>query len=326
MQPVRPSPSSTPAVQPSIAVVIPAYRVATLVAAVIARMPPEVTHIIVVDDASPDNLQEVLQHITDPRLIVLRHPVNRGVGGAMKTGLLKAMELEVDIVVKIDGDGQMDPQLLPRFVAPLLTAGVDMTKGNRFAHLASIRQMPRLRRLGNLALSFLTKVASGYWHVFDPCNGYMALRASLLPKLAFDRLAERYFFEISVLCEAYLAGAVLEDIPMVAVYGEETSSLSPLRIITDFAPQLLGRTLYRLGMSYFLRDFTVVSLLLATGLPTLGFGVGWSLYYWLYALRSHTLTSTGTVMIGVLAIVIGFQLLLQALALDVANEPGRPRR
>ena len=312
--------------QPSIAVVIPAYRVASLITDVIARIPPEVGHIIVVDDASPDNLQEVLQEIPDPRLIVLCHKANRGVGGAVKTAFTKALELDADIIVKIDGDGQMDPQLIPQFVLPIIADHADLTKGNRFAHLSFIRQMPLIRRLGNLALSFLAKMASGYWHVFDPCNGYIAIRASVLRGMAFDRLEDRYFFEISLLCEAYFAQAVLQDIPMAPVYSHEPSSLNPLGMITDFAPKLIRRSMYRVFMSYFMRDFNVVSLFFMTGLPALSFGVVWSVYYWIQSVRLQTFASTGTVMIGVLAIVLGFQLILQALALDVANEPGRNRR
>src|SRR5712691_828031 len=312
--------------QPSIVVVIPAYRVASLITEVITRVPPEVGHIIVVDDASPDNLQEVLQKIPDPRLIVLCHTANRGVGGAMKTGFTKALELDADIIVKIDGDGQMDPQLIPQFVLPIIADHADLTKGNRFAHLSFIRQIPLIRRLGNVALSFLAKMTSGYWHVLDPCNGYIAIRASLLHGIAFNRLEERYFFEISLLCEAYFAQAVLEDISMLPVYGHETSSLNPLGMIKDFAPRLIWRSMYRVLMSYCLRDFNVVSLFFVTGIPSLGFGVLWSVYHWIQSFRSQTLASTGTVMIGVLAIVLGFQLLLQALALDVANEPGRNRR
>ena len=312
--------------QPSIAVVIPAYRVASLITDVIARVPPAVGHIIVVDDASPDNLQEVLQKIPDPRLIVLCHKANRGVGGAMKTGFTKALELDADIIVKIDGDGQMDPQLIPQFVAPIIADHADMTKGNRFAHLSCMRQMPLIRRVGNVALSFLAKMASGYWQVFDPCNGYLAIRASLLHHMALHRLEERYFFEISLLCEAYFAQAVVEDIPMVPVYGHETSSLHPLAMIQDFAPRLLGRSMYRVFMSYFMRDFNVVSLFLVTGIPALGFGVVWSVYHWIQSFRLQILASTGTVMIGVLAIVLGFQLILQAIVLDVENEPGRKRR
>lgn len=311
---------------PSLAVVIPAYRVAPLIAGVIARIPPQVRHIVVVDDASPDHLQAVLQTVTDPRLVVVRHPENRGVGGAMKTGFARALELGADILVKIDGDGQMDPALIPRLIQPLLAGEAGFAKGNRFADLAVIRRMPLVRRLGNLALSFLVKMASGYWGVFDPCNGYLALRAELVRRLDFHRIDERYFFEISLLCEAYFAQAILRDIPMAPVYGEETSSLSPLASVKDFAPRLIGRTVYRLFMSYFMRDFNVISVFLTVGAPALLFGVVWSLYYWVQSIRTQVLTSTGTVMIGVLAIVLGFQLLLQAIALDVENEPGRRRR
>src|SRR5215831_5901080 len=180
--------------QPSIVVVIPAYRVASLITEVITRIPPEVGHIIVVDDASPDNLQEVLHKIPDQRLIVLGHKANRGVGGAMKTGFTKALELEADIIIKIDGDGQMDPQLIPQFVWPIIADHADLTKGNRFAHLSCMRQIPLIRRLGNVALSFLAKMASGYWHVLDPCNGYIAIRASLLHGMAFDRLENLQIF------------------------------------------------------------------------------------------------------------------------------------
>jgi glycosyltransferase involved in cell wall biosynthesis len=312
--------------QPSIAVVIPAYRVASLITDVIARVPPEVNHIIIVDDASPDNLQEVLQQIPDQRLIVLCHKTNRGVGGAMKTGFTKALELAADIIIKIDGDGQMDPQLIPDFVVPILADHADITKGNRFAHLSCLRQIPLIRRLGNLALSFLAKMASGYWHVFDPCNGYIAIRASLLHGMALHRLGERYFFEISLLCEAYFAQAVLEDIPMVPVYGHETSSLNALEMLKDFAPRLIWRSMYRVFMSYFMRDFNVASLFLVAGIPALGFGVVWSVYHWIQSFRLQIPASTGTVMIGVLAIVLGFQLILQAVVLDVENEPGRNRR
>jgi glycosyltransferase involved in cell wall biosynthesis len=312
--------------QPVTAAVIPAYRVGALITEVITRVPTAVRHIIVVDDASPDNLQEVLAKITDSRLIILHHPVNRGVGGAMKTGVQKALELNADIVVKIDGDGQMDPALIPQFIQPLIQERADLTKGNRFVDLGFIRRMPLLRRLGNLALSFLVKMASGYWHVFDPCNGYIAMRASLLKDLAFDRLGERYFFEISLLCEAYFSQAILRDIPMLPVYGNETSSLSPLKMITDFAPKLIGRALYRVFISYFMRDFNVISVFLLTGLPVFSFGLFWSIYHWIQSFRLQTLASTGTVMIGVLSIVLGFQLLLQAIVLDVENEPGRNRR
>ncbi len=310
---------------PSIAVVIPAYRVASQIAGVIAGVPADVRHILVVDDASPDTLQAVLEEVSDPRLIVLRHDKNRGVGGAMKTGFEKALELDADIIVKVDGDGQMDPALIPQFVEPIVSGDADLTKGNRFDDLSYIRRMPLARRLGNLSLSFLVKLASGYWHVFDPCNGYVAIRSRVLRRLSFDRLGDRYFFEISLLCEAYFAKAVLQDIPMQPVYAGETSSLSPMNSVTHFAPRLIQRSLYRVFMSYFMRDFNVVSVFLVGGIPALLFGTAWSTYHWILSVRSQVVATTGTVIIGMLAIVLGFQLILQAIVLDVGNEPRRHR-
>jgi len=309
----------------SVAVVIPAFRVADRIAGVIARVPSHVRHIVVVDDASPDALRDVLTSVSDPRLVVLRHDANRGVGAAMKTGFTKALELGADVIVKIDGDGQMDPVLIPQFVEPIVSDEADFTKGNRFDDLSYIRQMPIVRRLGNLLLSFLVKLASGYWHVFDPTNGYVALRSSVLRRMSFDRLADRYFFEISLLCEAYFVRAVLVDVPMKPVYAGETSSLSPIGSATEFAPRLLGRAGYRVFSSYFLRDFNVVSIFVLVGLPAVTFGAAWSAFHWIRSSRTHIPATTGTVIIGMLAIVLGFQLLLQAVVLDVGNEPGRHR-
>ena len=311
---------------PSTAVVIPAYPVADQIANVFARIPAEVRHILVVDDGSPDHLQEVLAGIQDPRLTVLKHPENQGVGAAMKTGFERALELDVAIVVKIDGDGQMDPELIPEFVAPIGEGRADFTKGNRFADLHGLRNMPVIRRLGNVALSFLVKMASGYWHLFDPCNGYIAIRSQLLRLMMRHRLADRYFFEISMLCEAYFVRAVLEDIPMKPVYDQEESSLKPGMVMAEFTPKLFGRSLYRLVMSYLVRDFNVVTVFLGAGLPLFAFGGLWSLYHWIRSYQSGEFASTGTVMIGALSVILGFQLILQAIVLDVENEPGRSRK
>src|SRR5262245_16244469 len=141
-QSIRQSLRSMPEQQVSIAVVIPAYRVASFITDVITRVPSEVTHIIVVDDASPDDLQEVLQRIPDQRLIVLRHTTNHGVGGAMKTGFAKALELETEIIVKVDGDGQMDPATIDRLILPILHHQADYTKGARFFEIKALRHMP----------------------------------------------------------------------------------------------------------------------------------------------------------------------------------------
>ncbi len=305
---------------------LPAYRAAATIGAVIGRIPAEVRHVIVVDDASPDDVRAAVSATGDPRVLLISHESNRGVGGAMKTGFTRALELGADIVIKIDSDGQMDPALIPEFVAPLLDGRADLAKGNRFADLAFVSAMPPLRRAGNLVLSFLVKMASGYWSLFDPCNGYIAISRGLLEGIRRGRLADRYFFEISLLCESYRARGVIVDVAMHPRYGDEVSSLSPMRSLVEFSWRLLARTARRIGFAYFLRDFNVVSVFISAGVPLMAFGVLWSLYNWYLSWAANVVASTGTVMIGTLAIILAFQLLLQAVALDVQNEPGRQPR
>ena len=316
------SPDSAPVV----VAVLPAYRTAPSIRTVIGQIPPDVRHVIVVDDASPDGAGTVASAISDPRVIVVSHGSNRGVGGAMKTGFERALELGADIVVKLDSDGQMDPALIPEFVAPLIEGRADLAKGNRFMDLSVVSAMPPLRRAGNLVLSFLVKMASGYWSLFDPCNGYLAISRGLLEDIRRERLADRYFFEISLLCESYRASGVVLDVAMRPRYGDEISSLSPMRSLFEFSGRLLARTARRIGFAYFLRDFNVVSVFISAGVPLMVFGVLWSAYHWYRSVATNVVATTGTVMIGTLAIILAFQLLLQAVVLDVQNEPGRQQR
>jgi glycosyltransferase involved in cell wall biosynthesis len=308
-----------------VAAVLPAYRTAGSVRGVIEGIPACVRHVIVVDDASPDGVAAAVAAVHDPRVILISHPTNRGVGGAMKTGFERALELGADVVVKVDSDGQMDPALIPGLVAPLAEGEADIAKGNRFADIRVIGAMPFLRRMGNLGLSFLAKAASGYWSLFDPCNGYVAVTKDLLTDMRRSRLADRYFFEISLLCESYRVRGVVRDVAMKPRYAGETSSLSPTRSLFEFSGRLCGRVLSRIAFAYFLRDFNVVSVFITAGVPLMAFGVVWSAYHWYRSWVTNVVASTGTVMIGTLAIIVAFQLLLQAVVLDVQNEPGRER-
>ena len=203
--------------------------------------------------------------IGDPRVLLVAHDANRGVGGAMKTGFARALELGADIVVKLDSDGQMDPALIPSPVAPLAEGRADLAKGNRFEDLAVINATPPLRRAGNLARSFLVKAASGDWSLFDPCNGFIAIRSDLLRALRLDHLADRDFFEISLLPSRDRAEGVALDVGMHPRYGDEISS-QPDASLFEFSGRLLGRIARRIGFTYFIRDFTVVSVFISAGL------------------------------------------------------------
>jgi glycosyltransferase involved in cell wall biosynthesis len=313
-----------PARTARVAAVIPCYRVERHIVDVIRTLPPLVSTVVVVDDRSPDNFVERVEALNDPRVVLLRHEVNQGVGGALVTGYRECLRRNVDVVVKVDGDGQMPPEHLPALLRPLLRGLADYTKGNRWHSPQALASMPGLRRLGNSALSFLTKAATGYWRIFDPCNGYTAIRACVLRRVPLERLARNYFFETSMLLQLNALGAVVKDVPIPACYGDEVSSLRVRRVLWQFPLALLKGGLGRLWARHFVRDFGPLALCLSGACPLLSWGVGFSSWQWLRSILTNVPATPGTVMLGALPIVLGFQLLLQAGQLDLAAEPKEP--
>lgn len=309
---------------PSVAVLIPAYRAEKHILKVLAAIPHFVSLIIVVDDCSPDRTAEMVRGCTDPRIYLVSHQTNQGVGGATLTGYQKAVELGAEILVKMDGDGQMDPDYLVPLIAPILMNQTDYTKGNRFLRADQIKVMPLIRRIGNAGLSFLTKAASGYWNIFDPTNGYTAIHASIIPLLETDKLHRRYFFESSMLIQLGIIRAVIQDVEIPAKYQDEVSSLSEWKALFEFPPRLLAGFLRRLLVQYFVRDFGVFSMLLVSGLGFSAFGLLFGLYHWNLSAITLTIASTGTVMIAVLPLILGSQLLIQSMIVDMQNIPSEP--
>jgi dolichol-phosphate mannosyltransferase len=310
----------------NIVVVIPAYRVERELGVVLANIPAFVRHIIVVNDASPDKTAEIAANaaIRDARIHLVSHAKNQGVGGAMISGYKKALELEAQVVVKVDGDGQMNPSDISSLILPLVEGKADFSKGNRFHNFRELAKMPPIRRIGNVGLSFLVKAATGYWNCFDPTNGFLAIRGEVLAKLPFERLAHDYFFEISQLCQLYHLRAVIGDVPLPAHYAREKSSLSIQRVLIKFPPRLLGALLRRMALHYFLYDFSMGSIYLLTGLPLLLFGLIFGSIKWAaYASRS-TPAPTGTVMLATLPVILGIQLLLSVSAIDLQAVPREP--
>jgi dolichol-phosphate mannosyltransferase len=220
---IEPGPGVIP---PKISVVIPAFKVSKHILGLLAKIGPEVGAIYVVDDGRPEKTGElVVKNCTDSRVHVIYHPENRGVGGAVMTGYRTALRDGVEIIVKLDGDGQMNPSLIPRIVRSIQQEQADYTEGNRFFNVEYIREMPLLRILGNLALSFFSKLSSGYWHIFDPNNGFTAINAKAAAQLPLNKISSRYFFESDMLFRLNLMRAVVVDVPMDAFYGDETSNL-----------------------------------------------------------------------------------------------------
>lgn len=309
----------------TVAVVIPCYRVSLQILDVVAAIGPEVDAIFVVDDACPEQSgHRVEDECADPRVRVLRHAENRGVGGAMVTGYRAALAGGHDIVVKIDGDGQMNPALIPAFARPLAAGAADYAKGNRFFWLEGLVGMPRLRLLGNATLSFVAKAATGYWDVMDPTNGYTAIHRAALEALPLDKLDRGYFFESDMLFRLYTVRAVVRDIPMRARYANETSSLSLRRAATGFPGKFALRLWKRCFYTYLLRDFNAGSAAGVLGALGIIGGSVFGLAKWLHNRAIDATTPAGTVMLAAVPVLIGGHLLISAINYDIGNVPKRP--
>ena len=308
-----------------VAVVIPCYRVKNHILGVLSRIGTEVNRVFVVDDACPEGSGRLVQEqCTDPRVTVLHHAVNQGVGAAVMTGYTAALKEGAQVIVKVDGDGQMDPALIPHFIAPILKGQADYTKGNRFYNLTHIGQMPTIRLLGNAALSFMAKLSTGYWNLFDTTNGFTAIHAKVARCIAFDKVSQRYFFETDLLFRLNTIRAVVVDIAMDASYGSETSSLRVTHVLGEFLVKHLRNFGKRVFYSYFLRDMTAASLELVLGLCAVTFGVVFGGIHWCHSIATDMPTPLGTIMLAALPTMLGLQFLLAFIAFDVANVPRRP--
>ena len=308
-----------------ITVVIPCYNVSKHIAQVIKNLPAEVTWIIAVNDRSKDNTGDTLNEIQkeNKKLIVINHEKNQGVGGSMLTGFKKSLELDSNITIKMDGDDQMDSSYIAELIAPLIENKADYTKGNRFRDFKALKKMPVIRRIGNLGLSFFIKAASGYWNIFDPNNGFVAISKETLKTINTNKIHKRYFFESSMLIELYHVDAVIQEIPMKARYGDEKSSLSVTRALFGFPPKLLKAFIRRIILKYFLFDFNIASVYMLFGIPFFIIGVIYGVVNFIKYASSHLPAPTGTVVIPTLLIILGFQLLLSAVSYDITNYPKR---
>ncbi|MBN1200100.1 MAG: glycosyltransferase family 2 protein [Bacteroidales bacterium] len=308
-----------------VAVVIPCYRVKEKILPLLQKIGPEVQQIIVVDDACPEHTGEfVRENCTDSRVKVIIHPKNLGVGGAVKTGYKVALSEGVGVVVKLDGDGQMDPSLIPGLIEPLRSGDADYTKGNRFYDLHYLREMPLIRKIGNSFISFLNKQVSGYWDIMDPANGFTAITSLALAYLPLDKIDNRFFFENDMLFRLNTIRAVVVDFPMYSSYADEESNLRIYEALLKFPLNYLGRFVKRIFYNYFLRDFNIGSLELILGTALFLFGVIFGIVKWSSSILSSHPATAGTVLLAALPVIIGFQSLIAFLHFDLANIPRKP--
>lgn len=311
--------------QQKIAVVIPCFKVKSQILDVISNIGPEVDRIYVVDDCCPQNSGAyVKENCSDDRVVVLYNPVNLGVGGAVMNGYSAAIHDDMSIIVKVDGDGQMDPHLIRQFVAPIVSGEADYTKGNRFFDLEEIHAMPKMRLFGNAVLSFMTKLSSGYWDLFDPTNGFTAIHRDVAKHLPFNKISNRYFFETDMLFRLNTLRAVVIDIPMDAKYGDEESNLKISKIVGEFLLKHTKNLSKRIFYNYYLRNMSLASLELPLGLVMLLTGTCFGISHWITSITSGVPTAAGTVMLSALPIILGTQLILAFIGHDVSSVPKRP--
>lgn len=299
-----------------VAAVVRAHNEARHIGRVVDTMPALVDHILVVDDASTDGTGEVAKGVGDPRTEVLTLLENQGVGGATVVGHRHALTGGADVVVVMDGDGQMDPDYLPALLDPIASGEAQYTKANRFYAIGSFEGMPRHRVFGNVALSFLTKAASGYWNLFDPQNGYTAIHRKALERVQLPRLATNYEFENGLLIHLNILRVPARDVPVPAMYGDELSGLK----VRSVAPRILGQ-LYRgfwqrIWWKYVVQSFSAVALMLFGGLALVATGTAFGC--WVIADSWGAASATpGTVVLSVAPLLSGFHMLLFAMMLDI---------
>jgi dolichol-phosphate mannosyltransferase len=304
--------------------VVPCYKVRAHIMRVIRSTPSWFEGIVCVDDACPENTGDLIEaENTDPRVVVVRLGKNQGVGGATLAGYAEAARRGGRVLVKVDGDDQMDLHYAAQLVAPILLGEADYAKGNRFTSISHLTSMPTVRVLGNAMLSFAAKLSTGYWNIFDPTNGYTALEANVARLVMQKQVSRRFFFETDLLYHLGTLRAVVRDVPMPARYADEVSNIRIGRIVGPFAFRHARNFAQRVIGQYFVRDFSAASLELVFGLFFLLFGAGYAASYLANRIPGQA-ASAGVVMLAALPVILGVQFLLQAMNFDVLNVPSRP--
>jgi glycosyltransferase involved in cell wall biosynthesis len=308
-----------------IGVVVPAYNEERLVGRVIETMPDYVDVIIVVDDASQDETTQVVREYLpqlDNRLRLIQHETNHGVGGAIATGYEWCRDNEIDVAVVMAGDAQMDPADLPALLAPVVRDEVDYAKGNRLFTGDAWNQIPRVRYLGNGAMSLLTKIASGYWHVADSQCGYTAINLKALKTIDWDRMYKRYGQPNDLLVRLNVHGFRVRDVPVQPVYGiGERSGVKPLWMIPTLSWLLFRLFVYRIWQKYVIRDFHPLVFFYTMGVGLFVPGALFGLYLFLHRLFVGSIAPTSA-LFAVFLFVVGLQSLFFAMWFDMEYNQG----
>jgi glycosyltransferase involved in cell wall biosynthesis len=300
-----------------VAVVVPAYDEERLVAETLRGIPDFVDRVYVVDDASRDGTAEQAGSVDDPRVELIRHERNRGVGAAIVTGYLRALDEEIDVTCVMAADNQMDPSELRGLAEPVARGEVEYAKANRLFSGEAWTVIPRTRYLGNAVLSLLTKIASGYWHVADSQAGYSAISLGALRRLGLDRLYPRYGFPNDLLVHLNVQNARVRDVPSRPVYDVGERSGIRLRSVVPRISWLLFKAFWwRMGHKYVIRDFHPLVFFYAFGVLMTLAGLVLGVLEVVLRILGNEIT-TPTIVLVALLFIAGLQLTLFAMWFDM---------
>ncbi|HUD07737.1 MAG TPA: glycosyltransferase family 2 protein [Candidatus Saccharimonadales bacterium] len=305
-----------------VAAILPCYNEEKLISKTVTTMPDFVDEIIAIDDCSKDTTWQVITDLAkkNKRVQPIHLDVNEGIGGAYLHGFKKALDDSIDLVVTMAGDAQCNQDYISNMIDTLIDNNLDYVKANRFVHLGALKQMPKYRRIGNIIVTILTKFSTGYYSIFDSQNGYGVLRSKTLEKMSFETIGRRYDYENTLLITLSIMGAKVKDEPVPAIYGDEVSTI-PVFKTTLRALVVVWKGFWkRIYYKYVIYGFHPIALFLFSGIILSLLGISYGIFILLEKIIRNLSPSTGTVMLCVLPLILGFQLLLTALTMDVNNE------
>lgn len=305
-----------------IGVVVPAYNEEELIGKTLAGIPDYVDRIYVVDDGSKDRTSEIVEEFTkrDSRITLIKHKTNQGVGKSIIDGYKEALKENMDIVAVMAGDNQMDPNYLPDLLDPIVEGKAEYTKGNRLLGPEYVRNMPKFRYIGNMILTFLTKIASGYWHLMDPQNGYTAISKKALEKINLDSVYHWYGYPNDLLVKLNVYGFRVLDIPIPAKYGNERSKIKYTKYVIKVSWLLLKDFFWRLKEKYLFYNFHPLVFFYVFGILFLLAGAGGVLFTFYQKFILHHNVFFYMMTLSLLVFGIGLTMFLFAMLFDMEEE------
>lgn len=308
--------------QLSVAFVIPAYNEEKLIKKTLTTLPDFVDKAYVVDDCSKDKTLQILQQLAkqNKKIVVLHNEVNQGVGASLVNGFRAALAGDCQLIGVMAADAQCNPDYIHKMIDSLIDNKVDYVKANRFVHLEDLAQMPTYRRIGNIFITILTKFATGYYSIFDSQNGYGVFRREILEVLPLDRIGKRYDYENTLLINMSIMNASIKDEPVPAIYGDETSTIPFFRTAWRALRVLWNGFWRRIFHKYVVVNFHPIALFLFGGIVLSIIGIAFGIYIFAAKVFAGTSPSTGTVMMSALPLILGFQLFLTSIVMDMNNE------